>query len=85
MVASRPLGAWRETLAILAAYSETDTWTRLCDALARRLLASGAAHAASLCWICAANVDSAVQQWSWALSKGAASVGALQVRTELPI
>ena len=46
-------------------------------------VAGGAEHAATLCWICAANVDSAVQQWSAALDGSTASVDALQVRQSL--
>jgi len=34
-----------------------DQWVGLCDALASRLAQTGMAHAASLCYICACNVD----------------------------
>lgn len=34
-----------------------DQWASLCDALASRLAQTGMAHAASLCYICAGNVD----------------------------
>ena len=37
LVASRPMGRWRETLAILATYASGD-FPALCDALARRLV-----------------------------------------------
>ena len=40
----------------------------------------GDPHAATLCWICASNVDAAVQQWSSALDNGGSTVNALQVR-----
>ena len=79
LIATRPLKQWRETLAILATYSDSGSWGDLCDQLARKLLAAGSAHAASLCWICAADVDPAVQQWSLQLAKSGTSVRALQV------
>ena len=40
----------------------------------------GDPHAATLCWICASNVDAAVQQWSSALDDGGSTVNALQAR-----
>jgi hypothetical protein len=49
--------AWRETLAVLATFTGPDQWASLCDALASRLGQTGMAHAASLCYICAGNVD----------------------------
>ncbi len=43
-------------------------------------VAGGDLHAATLCWICASNVDAAVQQWSSALDHAGSSVNALQAR-----
>ena len=57
LVKTRPVGQWRETLAVLATYTGADQWASLCDALASRLAQTGMAHAASLCYICAGNVD----------------------------
>lgn len=37
--------------------SGADQWASLCDALASRLAQTGMQHAASLCYICAGNVD----------------------------
>eukprot|EP00955_Chlamydomonas_euryale_P026916 283423-Chlamydomonas_euryale.AAC.2 len=81
LVKTRPVSAWRETLALLATYSSADEWAGLCDQLARRLAASGQAHAASLCYVCAGNVDAAVSHWGGALaaaSGGDAAVAAMQ-------
>jgi protein transport protein SEC31 len=63
LVKTRPVAQWRETLAVLATYTGPDQWASLCDALASRLGQTGMAHAASLCYICAGNVD----QVSWCL------------------
>lgn len=57
LVKTRPVGQWRETLAVLATYTGADQWASLCDALASRLAQTGMHHAASLCYICAGNVD----------------------------
>ncbi|KAK9829183.1 hypothetical protein WJX72_004364 [[Myrmecia] bisecta] len=64
LIKSRPLDTWKETLAILCAYSRAEEWADLCDALARRLAGAGLAHAATLCWICAGNVDQTVKHWT---------------------
>ena len=73
---TRPVGQWRETLALLATYTAQEDWATLCDSLAQRLSAAAMHHAASLCYICAGNLDQAVAFWS----KGAAgSKEAMQV------
>lgn len=41
LVKSRPLDRWRETLALLSAYSDTDEFCALCDLLAKRLAGAG--------------------------------------------
>lgn len=38
LVKSRPISAWRETLAVLATYTNSEQWMQLCDALAARLV-----------------------------------------------
>ncbi|KAF8071322.1 SEC31B [Scenedesmus sp. PABB004] len=77
LVKTRPVGQWRETLAVLATYTGADQWAGLCDALASRLGQTGMLHAASLCYICAGNVDQAVSYWSRAV-RGGGGVEALQ-------
>ena len=82
LVKSRPLDRWKETLALLAAYSEGEEFFGLCDLLAKRLAGAGLPGPATLAWICAANVDKAVRQWTRDLKASAPepSAEALQVR-----
>ena len=78
---SRPLDRWKETLALLCAYSEGGEFHALCDLLAKRLAGAGLPGPATLAWICAANVDKAVRQWTADLkaSSPEPSAEALQV------
>ncbi|KAJ9529449.1 hypothetical protein QJQ45_013699 [Haematococcus lacustris] len=71
LVRSRPVGQWRETLALLATYTQQEDWTRLCDLLASRLSLAGQHHAASLCYICAGNVEAVVAYWARSLAAAA--------------
>ncbi|KAF6262154.1 hypothetical protein COO60DRAFT_1470516 [Scenedesmus sp. NREL 46B-D3] len=82
LVKTRPVAQWRETLAVLATYTGADQWAGLCDALAARLGQTGMAHAASLCYICAGNVDQAVAYWSKGLRASGGSVESLQAVIE---
>ena len=79
LVKERPLDQWKETLAVLCSHSNLDEFQGLCDALARRLSNGGLAHAATLCWICAAKVDQALHVWAKELLSKQASVAELQV------
>ncbi|KAL0464476.1 UNVERIFIED_CONTAM: protein transport protein SEC31B [Sesamum latifolium] len=49
-------------------FAQTDEWTLLCDTLAARLMAAGDTTAATLCYICAGNIDKTVEIWSKNLS-----------------
>ena len=64
---------------MLCSHSNLDEFQGLCDALARRLSSGGLAHAATLCWICAAKVDQALHVWAKELLSKQASVAELQV------
>ncbi|XP_038980631.1 protein transport protein SEC31 homolog B-like isoform X3 [Phoenix dactylifera] len=64
LVNTRPLSLWKETLALLCTFAQRDEWTALCDKLATRLLTGGNTLAATLCYICAGNVDRTVEIWS---------------------
>ncbi|KAJ7547293.1 hypothetical protein O6H91_08G078700 [Diphasiastrum complanatum] len=64
LISSRPLTDWKETLALLCTYAQSEDWTLLSDALAARLDSAGETHAATLCYICAGNIDRAVEIWS---------------------
>ena len=48
-----------------------EEWTAMCDALATRLASAGLTHAASLCHVCAGNVEGAVSYWGKAATSAA--------------
>ncbi|PIA29578.1 hypothetical protein AQUCO_05800010v1 [Aquilegia coerulea] len=64
LVNTRPLNSWKETLALLCTFAERKEWTVLCGTLASRLMAVGDTLAATLCYICAGNIDKTVEIWS---------------------
>ncbi|XP_058078793.1 protein transport protein SEC31 homolog B-like isoform X2 [Magnolia sinica] len=64
LVNARPLHSWKETLALLCTFAQKEEWTRLCDTLASRLMTAGNTLAATLCYICAGNIDKTVEIWS---------------------
>lgn len=68
LVNTRPLKSWKETLALVCTFAQGEEWTLLCDALASKLLAAGNTLAATLCYICAGNIDKTVEIWSLSLS-----------------
>ncbi|XP_008803356.2 protein transport protein SEC31 homolog B-like [Phoenix dactylifera] len=77
----RPLNSWKETLALLCTFAQKEEWTVLCDTLASRLMTIGNTLAATLCYICAGNIDKTVEIWSRSLKsgyEGRASVDLLQ-------
>lgn len=64
-------------------FAQTDEWTLLCDTLAARLIAAGDTAAATLCYVCAGNIDKAVEMWSKSLTQehdGKTYIDRLQVR-----
>jgi protein transport protein SEC31 len=77
LVSSRSLAKWRETLAILCTYAPAEEWGSLAGVLAGRLAAAGDAHAATLCNVCAGDVDAAVGHWLGALPPGKVAPSAL--------
>lgn len=81
LIKSRPVGRWAETAAILLTYVSPPDFQWLCKKLAKRLDESGMRHAAALCYICAADVDSAVTLWMRDAHDSALPVPRLQVRT----
>ncbi|KAL4586251.1 hypothetical protein LXL04_010886 [Taraxacum kok-saghyz] len=64
LVNTRPLKSWKETLALLCTFAQREEWTLLCDTLASRLVSAGNTLAATLCYICAGNIDKTVEIWS---------------------
>lgn len=45
-------------------YARSEEWTTLCDALGARLDAGHQVQAATLCYICAGNIERTVDIWS---------------------
>ncbi|RWW34756.1 hypothetical protein BHE74_00010531 [Ensete ventricosum] len=67
LINTRPLNSWKETLALLCTFAQKEEWTVLCDNLASRLVCVGNMLAATLCYICAGNIDRTVEIWSHSL------------------
>ncbi|CAL9148419.1 unnamed protein product [Musa hybrid cultivar] len=81
LINTRPLKSWKETLALLCTFAQKEEWTVLCDSLASRLMAVGNMLAATLCYICAGNMDRTVEIWSHSLkldSRGKTYIDRLQ-------
>lgn len=80
LVNTRPLNSWKETLALLCTFAEKTEWTLLCGSLASRLMAVGNTLAATLCYICAGDIDKTVGIWSRMLNseEGGSYVDLLQ-------
>lgn len=57
------LAQWRETLAILATYGQSEQFPQLCMALGERLEAIGQDESASNCYMCALHLEGAVRFW----------------------
>ncbi|CAI0560283.1 unnamed protein product [Linum tenue] len=68
LVNTRPLKYWKETLALLCTFAQNEEWSMLCDVLASKLMSAGNTLAATLCYICAGNIDKTVEIWSRNLS-----------------
>lgn len=68
LVNTRPLKFWKETLALLCSFAQREEWTLLCDTLASKLMTIGNTLAATLCYICAGNIDKTVEIWSRSLT-----------------
>ncbi|XP_057976811.1 protein transport protein SEC31 homolog B [Malania oleifera] len=68
LVHNRPLKSWKETLALLCTFARGEEWTLLCDTLASKLMVAGNTLAATLCYICAGNIDKTVEIWSRSLA-----------------
>lgn len=67
---------------ILPQYGRSEDWTTLCDALGARLDANRNIQAATLCYICAGNIERTVDIWSRTLKSkkgGPEFVDVLQV------
>ena len=63
------LASWHETLAILSTYSQSEEFPTLCIMLGDRLNQSGDDSSASLCYMCALNLERSVQFWMKQMDK----------------
>jgi len=64
LVKESDLKRWKETLAILLAYSTGEERDALVNELASRLESRSDFHAALLCYLCSSNVDCVVALWA---------------------
>uniref|UniRef100_A0A7S4RGY3 WW domain-containing protein n=1 Tax=Ditylum brightwellii TaxID=49249 RepID=A0A7S4RGY3_9STRA len=69
LVAASDPSKWQETLAILSTYGKSEEFPLLCLALGNRLEGAGDGASASLCFMCALNLDRAVKHWKTQLEK----------------
>lgn len=63
LVANSETVMWHETLAILSTYAQSEEFPTLCVALGDRLQEAGDESSASLCYMCALNLERAVKFW----------------------
>jgi protein transport protein SEC31 len=67
---------WRETLAMVSTYASTaEEFAHLCAVLGERLLEAGDDAAASLCYMCAMNLERTVPYWTKQLEQKQATSG----------
>jgi len=64
MVSTAPLAQWKETLAICITYTTTSKYRSLVNQLAARLEEEAMNVPAVVCYICASNVDKAIDMWT---------------------
>ncbi|KAK4770609.1 hypothetical protein SAY87_031141 [Trapa incisa] len=64
LVNTRHPNFWKETLALVITFSQEEEWSTLCNLLASKLVTAGSMLAATLCFICAGNIDKTVEIWS---------------------
>ena len=58
---------WQETLAILSTYGKSEEFPSLCLALGDRLNEFGDRESASLCFMCALNLERVAEYWRYQL------------------
>eukprot|EP00986_Skeletonema_menzelii_P016410 scaffold14541_cov137-Skeletonema_menzelii.AAC.2 len=69
---------WRETLAVLSTYGQSEEFPSLCAALGDRLEEFGDAANASLCYMCALDLGQAVKYWKLTLEDAGTNLLSLQ-------
>ena len=63
VVAEADLSSWQETLAVLSTYAQSEEFPSLVSSLADRLRESGDTRNASLCYLCALDLEGAMSYW----------------------
>jgi len=78
MVQNSNLGRWKETLALLSTYGKSEEFPALCETLAERLETEKRdISSATLCYMCATNVERVVHFWAQELEDANAVKGKL--------
>jgi protein transport protein SEC31 len=72
-VAQSDPAKWQETLAILSTYSTAEAYSGLCRGLGEKIEAAGDAANASLCYMCASDLEQASKYWKQEYDEKAAS------------
>ena len=70
---------WRETLAVLSSYAQSEEFPRLCISLGGRLESIGDPDTASLCYICALSVEHASRYWKTQFEAVKSSDGSIDI------
>ena len=63
-VEASDVGKWGETLAVLSTYAKSEEFPTLCEALGAKLDAGGDKASACLTYLCALNIEKAVEFWT---------------------
>eukprot|EP00591_Stephanopyxis_turris_P009575 CAMPEP_0195525504 /NCGR_PEP_ID=MMETSP0794_2-20130614/25990_1 /TAXON_ID=515487 /ORGANISM="Stephanopyxis turris, Strain CCMP 815" /LENGTH=1054 /DNA_ID=CAMNT_0040655983 /DNA_START=104 /DNA_END=3268 /DNA_ORIENTATION=+ len=79
LVAASDPTQWQETLAILSTYGKSEEFPSLCLALGDRLDEAGDSANASLCYMCALNLDRAAKHWNSQLNEANRASGSIDV------
>ena len=82
LVVQTDLSQWQVTLALLCTYSTSDDFPGLCGDLATLLEHNGNLHAATMCFICANDLENTVRIWALASKDAANPLLALQALIE---
>lgn len=79
LVNESDVSRWQETLAILSSYGQSDEFPRLCIVLGDRLAKAGDTKNASLCYMCALDVEHASRYWKSQYEAANKAKGALDL------
>ena len=79
LVEESDLLKWQETLAILSTYGKSEEFPQLCEQLGARLNEAGDVKGASLCYVCALNLEKSLQFWKAELEEANRVDGGLDI------